>query len=469
MVSEELSLPRLEQLAWDFFYANKHKQFVGVRHFIDQVSRAITDQKLAGRSMIPDDLLVLMAESFCIEVEGKTTALRHSRVFSLWYSDFPSDIWFGAKGLSSHIQFKGFNNYLNLLGSSEKFMSDTLSQLQVDFDSGEPTRVVLVGAPNNFQQVRHDKRFIELAKIETQVGPQLSFVLALNKESMVMDPISWSSFTFKLREWADACSYKLAIPDLTMALFQERSLPIHQPRLRFSRCMPKSQVYSFFEEIPQFKKNMGCTHPSISPSASGLLSKINRFNRSLLMLGILPNQLRSLAKKAKMEHVEESLVLLSDGLFWEGYELWKKRKSLVKNFWQNIAPKEWKMNQTKAKKGKEKRKLKKNCKNPFHFCVKISDFSKQRRTICACSDTRRRIVSQAKDIRYFLTAYPKRVAFDHNLGSSHSRLRMICPSKNFEPPLTRRRRNQEEHDRGKNKKWKKDSSYALALYLVIFS
>src|ERR1700722_9380505 len=91
---------------------------------------------------------------------------------------------------------------------------------------------------------------------------------------MIMDPISWSSFTFKLREWADACSYKLAIPDLTMALFQERSLPIHQPRFRFSRCMPKSQVYSFFEEIPQFKKNMGCTHPSISPSASGLLSKL---------------------------------------------------------------------------------------------------------------------------------------------------------------------------------------------------
>jgi hypothetical protein len=218
--------------------------------------------------------------------------------------------------------------------------------------------------------------------------------------------------------------------------------------------MPKSQVYSFFEEIPQFKKNMGCTHPNISPSASRLLSKINRFNRSLLMLGILPNQFRSLAKEVKMEHVEESLVLLSDGLFWEGYEVWKNRKSLVKNFWQNIAPNEWKLNQMEGKKGKKKRKLQKNCKSPFHFCLKISDLSKKRRTICACSDIQRRIVSQATDIRYFLTAYPKRVAFDHKFGSSYSRIGLTCPPKNFDAPL-QEDLIRKEHDRGKKKKWKK--------------
>jgi len=92
-----------------------------------------------------------------------------------------------------------------------------------------------------------------------------------------------------------------------------------------------------------------------------------------------------------MEHIEDSLRLLSDALFWEGYEVWKKRKSLVKNFWSTIAPKEWKIdNKQSISRSQKKRKLQKNCKNPFYFCEKILILSKQRRTVCACSDLRKR-------------------------------------------------------------------------------
>jgi len=151
-----------------------------------------------------------------------------------------------------------------------------------------------------------------------------------------------------------------------------------------------------------------------------------------------------------MEHVEESLALLSDALFWEGYEIWRKRKALVKTFWQDIAPKEWKVGQ-KSDSKKRKRKMRINCKNPFHFCEKLADWSKQRRTVCACSDIKRQIKSQSQDIRYFLTKYPQRVASDNHSSYFQQFINtVVCPPKNFEA-LVRDELVRKEHDRGKNK------------------
>ena len=139
----------------------------------------------------------------------------------------------------------------------------------------------------------------------------------------------------------------------------------------------------------------------------GLFRKINSFDPKLLILGILPNQLRTLAKAHAMERMDESLLLLSETLFWEGYEVWKKRKTLVTNYWQNIAPQEWKI-EKKEKKSKGKRKLLTTCKNPFHFCEKLSSLSNQRRTLCACSDRKRKPRMESfSDIRCFLMKYPR--------------------------------------------------------------
>ena len=122
-------------------------------------------------------------------------------------------------------------------------------------------------------------------------------------------------------------------------------------------------------------------HPKISAQSMYLLNKINNFDSKLL---ILPNQLRKLAQSHAMDHIDESLVLLSETLFWEGYEVWKKRKSLVSDYWRNIAPKEWTHKERKLKKGK--RKMLTNCKSPFHYCEKTRFLSTQRRSMCACSD-----------------------------------------------------------------------------------
>ena len=101
-----------------------------------------------------------------------------------------------------------------------------------------------------------------------------------------------------------------------------------------------------------------------------LLNKIVNFDSKLMILGILPNQLRTLAKLHEMDQVEDSLELLSEVLFWEGYEVWKKRKNLVSNFWRNIAPNDWKFDskdQKEKKRKNGKRRMHPNCKNPFHF------------------------------------------------------------------------------------------------------
>ena len=144
-------------------------------------------------------------------------------------------------------------------------------------------------------------------------------------------------------------------------------------------------------------------------------------------------------------------------MFWEGYEIWKKRKTLVKNFWQNIAPKEWKVGEKKERKSRAKRKLRPNCKNPFHFCEKILDLSVQRRTICACSDIKRINNSKDKfmDIRNFLTKYPNRVSLGEKiLFSSTSVTGKICPPKTFDA-LVRDDLVRKERDRSKKKKKRK--------------
>ena len=277
---------------------------------------------------------------------------------------------------------------------------------------------------------------------------------------MITDPISWLEVTYQLREWASRECFCLTIPDVTDSLFQERSLPIHKSRCRLPREVSCSQVvYSFFEPFSKIRGLGPNIYPNLSPQSNKLLLKINRFDRSLLLLGILPNQLRSLAKEHKMKHIDDSLMLLSDTLFWEGYEVWKKRKFLVKNFWQKIAPNEWKFGlkdlKSKSKsKSKSKRKMQTGCNDPFHFCIKISDLSKKRRTICACSDTIQRQVDPGNaDIRYFLTNFPRPISSVPK--SSLSSLSSLSSPKNFSA-LTRDDLVRKQHDRGEKKKKRKE-------------
>ena len=113
------------------------------------------------------------------------------------------------------------------------------------------------------------------------------------------------------------------------------------------------------------------------------LSRINKFNPLLCNLGILPNQLRHLMNSANLES-DEIFKELSITLFHLGYNVWKTRVKLNKNFWLNIAQEEWKPKKNTKRRNREQIQQI-TCQNPFHFLPLHSNFSKERPTPCKCS------------------------------------------------------------------------------------
>ena len=96
--------------------------------------------------------------------------------------------------------------------------------------------------------------------------------------------------------------------------------------------------------------------------------------------------------------------------------------------------------------------MKPNCKNPFHYCEKLYDLSKQRRFDCGCSTkTRRKMEEKLPDIRFFLLKYPQQtVKCDYGLWRNRSRKTCISvPAALSQDDLIRK-----EHDRGKKRKKK---------------
>jgi hypothetical protein len=74
------------------------------------------------------------------------------------------------------------------------------------------------------------------------------------------------------------------------------------------------------------------------------------------MIGILPNQIRRLQKNR--DEGDKTFEELSKELFWQGYNIWNKRKKLMSKFWTEIAPNDWKLYDGKGKNEKSNRKAK---------------------------------------------------------------------------------------------------------------
>ena len=116
---------------------------------------------------------------------------------------------------------------------------------------------------------------------------------------------------------------------------------------------------------------------------------MNRHPRFLSLLGILPNQLRTLLKENDYENREEVLLDLSRTLFLAGFRIWEQRRKMTSRYWKDIAPEN--RNMTLVKKKKKSRKEKEDyiavsqCTNPFHFLKRYRNLSNKRRTRCPCS------------------------------------------------------------------------------------
>ena len=95
--------------------------------------------------------------------------------------------------------------------------------------------------------------------------------------------------------------------------------------LEFSRNSSSSHVINFYDA---FASKEPIKTNSIPSGASKLIDKMNLHPCFLSILGILPNQLRTLLKDTGHQHREEALDDLSRTLFFSGYDIWAKRQCL---------------------------------------------------------------------------------------------------------------------------------------------
>ena len=69
---------------------------------------------------------------------------------------------------------------------------------------------------------------------------------------------------------------------------------------------------------------------------ANLIYKISKHNPLLSILGVLPNQLRSILKE-QTPKFDEAFDDIAFTLFYHSYQIWKLRKTLVSKYWKEIA------------------------------------------------------------------------------------------------------------------------------------
>src|SRR6185503_15460888 len=176
--------------------------------------------------------------------------------------------------------------------------------------SKRPTRILLVGPSN--QEILSSPLFLEVASsyvgiplinpgdaqaTQQRADCSFSITLAINKESMLIDPIDWSLLKHELGEWSLRFCPNLVITVHTDRLFTERTMRSHAPRATPSSLAQSQSVYQFFDpERPALSDINHLLSSGIPIDYAKLINKVDVHDRNLSLLGILPNQLRTLLK-----------------------------------------------------------------------------------------------------------------------------------------------------------------------------
>ena len=83
-------------------------------------------------------------------------------------------------------------------------------------------------------------------------------------------------------------------------------------------------IINFYDAYAPTEKSLNIG--SIPPNVAKLINQMNRHPRFLSLLGILPNQLRTLLKESDYENREEILLDLSRTLFFAGFRIWASKE-----------------------------------------------------------------------------------------------------------------------------------------------
>ena len=192
-------------------------------------------------------------------------------------------------------------------------------------------------------------------------------------------------------------------------------------------------------------------HPQLLPfRVAELIGQMNRHPTFLGVLGILPNQLRSLLKETGHKTREDALLDLSHTLFFAGFRVWKRRQQLANIFWNEVTKRKL-TGMPKRKKRKRKQLAEvdeSKCQNPFHYLHRHSNLSNQRPTKCPC----RNRVEEKIYINQCITD------FTSHIPSSSARTDFVITDSKTVPQKkffrTRTDVIRKEHDRGKKRSLK---------------
>ena len=257
-------------------------------------------------------------------------------------------IHFGASGSIWESDLSSKNSLINLfwLHSAEGKRNDELYQLMKRWISRKsPTRCILIGPTCDIANWCHpkDRRFLEIARIPSalpviygdfrsipgsHLSESTSLVLALNKESMLLDPFDWATIKHDIREWGEIHGLRTDAPDWTNNLFRERAPLTHQPRHSPCGIPTQLNVFKFFDSRAVIRKE---ERHLIESGIPALIDRANQHEKWLTTLGILPNQFRKILKRSSRAP-ENAWDDISRTLFCNGYRIWTKRKHLYKSF-----------------------------------------------------------------------------------------------------------------------------------------
>ena len=161
-------------------------------------------------------------------MEGFATPLSHSNEFQYWCSESAADQEFGALGSFFSYDLSGKNTFGFIQEDDPASAGAVITRTEKFIEASCSSRVLLL-LPST---IHH--KFITIAHLSGcplflnhQDVSNFSLVLAVNKESILTDPINWSLVAARLSEW----SHHVRIPETTDARFRERRAPLHQARV----------------------------------------------------------------------------------------------------------------------------------------------------------------------------------------------------------------------------------------------
>ena len=212
-----------------------------------------------------------------------------------------------------------------------------------------------------------------------------------------------------------------------------------------NRQLQSSSIIHFFDAHTKHSNKRDLLS-YIPPRVAVLISQINRHPVFLGVLGIIPNQIRTLLKECNFGDPENALQDISRTLFFSGFRIWSKRQQLVSRYWKEVGQRLNKGIKTKGKKRKkenvEDKLIESNCMNPFHYLCRHSNLSKQRPTKCPCRNLAdNKVLQKNQLITEFVFKY-------HDNANTNFRSK---PSLNYRF-MTRADYIRGEHDRGKKRR-----------------